>query len=147
GARMLDPTIGRWNGIDSYSDVYEQLSPYNYALNNPINVVDSDGRLVVYVSGFRLNAYVRYLAEIHLQSISYGSPHREIAQPWEHEQRLFDDDQYQYWNEFNIGIGSPHEAKVYVDGMSYPHSSGENRFSRGEREGRLLAEKIKSGEI
>jgi RHS repeat-associated protein len=46
GARQHDPILARWDRIDPLCEKYYEVSPYNYCLNNPVMLVDPDGRVV-----------------------------------------------------------------------------------------------------
>jgi RHS repeat-associated protein len=141
GTRMYNPSIGRWNAIDPYASVYEHFSPYAYVANNPIISVDYEGKLIVYVNGFRVTAYATYTT---LKALFRGIP---IPAPHDHRENWFRNDPFDYWAKFDDSWSFPDENKFYVDGSNHPYSSADDRFTKGETEGKILADKIKSGEI
>ncbi|UKB84850.1 hypothetical protein LF887_04230 [Chryseobacterium sp. MEBOG06] len=51
GARMMMPDLGRWGAMDAMSEKYSSLSPYSYAINNPVMVIDPDGNDAMFASG------------------------------------------------------------------------------------------------
>ena len=44
GARYYEPRTSIWISMDPMADKFPSLSPYNYCLNNPVKLVDPDGR-------------------------------------------------------------------------------------------------------
>ncbi len=48
GARILDPRVGRWLSMDPLADKYASVSPYSAMGNNPMNMVDPDGKDIYY---------------------------------------------------------------------------------------------------
>uniref|UniRef100_UPI0039A68722 RHS repeat-associated core domain-containing protein n=1 Tax=Ornithobacterium rhinotracheale TaxID=28251 RepID=UPI0039A68722 len=47
GARLYLPDIGRWMNVDPLAEKYSNVSPYAYVNNNPIMLIDPDGRMAV----------------------------------------------------------------------------------------------------
>jgi RHS repeat-associated protein len=52
GARMYDQQIGRWHCTDGKAELYQNITTYAYAANQPTNVIDPDGNLIIFINGF-----------------------------------------------------------------------------------------------
>lgn|GEM_PF-3498725 len=66
GARYYDPKLSIWLSVDPLAEKYPSVSPYAYALNNPVKFVDPDGRDVI----------IWYLAsdgKMHAYDYKYGA--------------------------------------------------------------------------
>jgi len=59
GDREYDTRLGRWWSVDPLAHKYPNLSPYNFALNNPIYFVDKDGNIVVDMYGNPVTVIVK----------------------------------------------------------------------------------------
>ena len=68
GARMYDPTLGRFTTMDPMAEKYYSVSPYAYCGNNPVIRIDKDGKIwdtiwdlanVVYDAGAAVVEHIR----------------------------------------------------------------------------------------
>ena len=49
GARHYDAALGRFTTMDPIAEKYYSMSPYAYCANNPVNAIDPDGKLPVFL--------------------------------------------------------------------------------------------------
>ena len=137
GFRSLDKRLGRTWSLDPKMGVYPGNSSYSFALNTPINAIDPDGKLVIFVNGYR-----PCLPGVNIK--------REINRT----DHVFRGDKLGYWSgvdkKFMDRIGD-HNA-VYADGDA-PTATAKSqlgfnsRVSHGRIAGKDLISKINSGEI
>jgi len=146
GARIYDARLGRWLSTDPLMKEYAFASPYCFVLNTPLQAIDPDGKLVVFVNGFRLRAYLW-----------------DGSVPWEHKEKIYNNDKFDYWygndasgaRSNNTSDRLDYKFKkrfgdynsVYVDGAYKPQSSAQNRYDRGIEDAKVLIKKINTGEI
>jgi len=53
--RIYDGRIGRWLSVDPLASGYSSLSPYAMVANTPIQAIDPDGKLIIFINGIHVN--------------------------------------------------------------------------------------------
>jgi RHS repeat-associated protein len=51
GARYYMAALGRWGGVDPDAEKFPHWTPYGYAVDNPMTLVDPDGRCPAFITG------------------------------------------------------------------------------------------------
>ncbi|MBA3987371.1 MAG: hypothetical protein H0X63_12560, partial [Flavobacteriales bacterium] len=69
GARIYDPRIGRWLNLDPSSDKYPGWSPYNFALNSPLSIIDPDGKESNRAQAVTVSEFMGYLKQEKLTTV------------------------------------------------------------------------------
>jgi len=72
GARYYDSDLSSWLSVDPLSNKYPSLSPYAYCANNPIILIDTDGRKIVPISEGENNKEAKAALKSHFEN-TFGS--------------------------------------------------------------------------
>ena len=106
GAKFYDPVIGRWGVIDGKAELYFSITPYAYAANTPVNAIDPDGHLVIFVAGQNAGtgASTKYWGRSYTStynSVTHrnGSPHTTLVDRFDIAvENHFDDHNAKYYD-------------------------------------------------
>ncbi len=63
GARYYNSGLSIWLSVDPMSDKYPSMSPYNYCANNPVILVDPDGRIIKPYNEVSKTFMMKYLSK------------------------------------------------------------------------------------
>lgn len=148
GARFYDAQIGRWHKIDNKADLYQNITPYAYAANQPTNAIDPDGNLVIFINGMHTGSGGKpdYWRGTTREATGYSSTKTIFG--WSTQriyttvQRNFDEGVMNHFND-NKRIS---QSLQYIDGAMggsvLANTKPENRFSAGVDFGKEHAEEL-----
>ena len=159
GDRMYDPMFQRWLSVDPLREVYPDATPYAFAMNTPLQAVDPDGRLVIFVNGFMKNQWL--LADNRREVgwvPGYPTLGNKITNPNYRPYPTFElniedptylGEKFSYWKGmdkmFNARFND--DNSLYVNGSNLAGSQGSERYLAGIRSGFEVISEILSGKI
>ena len=115
GARYYEPRLSMWISTDGRQEEYPNISTYTYSANSPLNYIDPDGNLIIFVNGYyntRSGLITKYISR-------YIIGNKGGRGYWTNS---FLDRAVSYFNDNNI---------QFVDGRGKYNSSGDDRFNAG----------------
>lgn len=150
GARRYMKDLGRWTSIDPYAEKYETLSPYVYVANNPINAVDPDGRLIIYVNGLLFDQALSHKTTgfsggKYVGNYAYPPPRNFF---YNQEPSMFGQP-VSYWGETRTILNNHFRdnKNIFINGSDNFKSQASDRFNQGKTSGLELIAKLQNGTI
>ncbi|PWK20034.1 RHS repeat protein, partial [Xanthomarina spongicola] len=156
GARMYDPAIGRWHVTDNLSELYFSNSTYVYALNTPLQAIDPDGNVVIFINGNHKGEGATGYEEWRKGTSSYNF--NGVSTYWRNNGRFFDDEVQLQLRDYSSPIYRDGSAGGFF-GVSSDNPIGvnmaagriRNGFAQGNRDAKTIIANLKrdktTGEI
>ena len=85
GARYYDPRISIWQSVDPLAERGRGISPYVFCMNNPINMIDPDGRWPIPTKKFLNSPY----GKLYLDLYKNNSAYKNIISKYNTKSNLF----------------------------------------------------------
>ncbi len=144
--------------VDPAATLYYGLSPYHYGGNSPINTIDIDGRLFIYVNGFMVDhwwagkqspSYLSPTGNFPMSNQNYSEyapdrnfysdGHRNAGKPFASD----------YWHGLQTRFIEEFkdENMLFTNGSFYPSTSGGTRFSEGYKNAQGLISMLEDGSV
>jgi len=146
GARYYDAQTSVWLSVDPLMEKYPSTSAFAYVANNPVNTVDPDGRLIIFIGGLRLAQGARDQA---------GAPYNGMGG----KPGIYNSDVTNYWSTSSNSFGRESNISgffskyyddkntVFTSGSSYWNSQASGRKQEGIAKAKLFHEGVKNGDI
>jgi RHS repeat-associated protein len=149
GARLYDPRVARWLSLDPLAEKYPSDSPYEFALSTPIQAVDSDGKVVVFINGnhFGDGGRAQYWRTYKRELAGYGQRGTHDFPIYRNvETYAFDKEVMQQFNDFKaIYRDGACGGWAPLNGMSAQGRRNEGYWQAG-RDAKALLENLDAGE-
>ena len=139
--------------IDPYATLYFSLSPYHYGGNSPVNTIDVDGRLFIFVNGFMLDHYKKGSNSTpYIPTDDVGYFQRPSHLTYMPDRNFHSDgprnagQAFEYWGQMAVGFQNafPSEKQLFTNGSFTPKSTANARFQEGIAVGQNLIKMLES---